>query len=93
MSKGQTPFSSFKGEIAFNQGIGTIQSMNLVAQGGKGHATGQIDLPRYVLNIHSEFHLTDHPKIPPFHMHLSGPIDNPSRKLDTANLQKYMIIC
>ena len=91
MGKGQTPFSSFLSEITFNQGVGTIQSMSLEAQGGRGHASGQINLPQYALNIHAEFRLTDHPKIPPFHMKLTGPIDNPSRTLDTANLQQYMI--
>lgn len=91
MGKGQTPFSSFKGDILFNDGIGKIQSMNLSAQGGQGQATGQIDLPLYTVNVQADFHLTDHPKIPPFHMSLSGPIDNPSRHLDTSTLKKYMM--
>lgn len=91
MGKGQTPFSSFKGDIIFKDGVGTIQSMNLIAQDGQGQASGQIDLPHYLLNIKAEFRLTEHPKIPPFHMELSGPIDNPSRKLDTGALQKYMM--
>ncbi|MDF3034481.1 MAG: hypothetical protein K0R76_1435 [Alphaproteobacteria bacterium] len=91
MGKGQTPFSSFKGDLLFKDGVGTIQSMNLMAQGGEGQASGQIDLPRYLLDIHAEFRLTEHPRIPPFHMRLSGSIDNPSRKLDTGALQKYMM--
>ncbi|MBM3632112.1 MAG: AsmA family protein [Alphaproteobacteria bacterium] len=91
MGKGQTPFSSFKGDIVFKEGIGTIQNMNLVAQGGHGQAAGQIDLPKYLLNIQAQFRLTDHPKIPPFQMQLSGSIDHPSRKLDTGMLEKYMI--
>jgi uncharacterized protein involved in outer membrane biogenesis len=91
MGKGQTPFSSFKGDLLFKNGVATIQSMNLIAQGGEGQASGQIDLPRYLLDIHAEFRLTEHPRIPPFHMRLSGSIDNPSRKLDTGALQKYMM--
>lgn len=91
MSKGQTMFSSFKGDIAFHEGVGKIQSMTLVAQGGEGQASGNIDLPRYLLDIHSEFRLIDHPKFPPFHLHLTGPLDNPSRKLDISAAQKYMI--
>lgn len=91
MGQGQTPFSSFNGNIVFKDGIGTIQSMNLVAPDGQGHASGQIDLPRYLLNIQAQFRLINYPKIPPFHMQLSGPINNPSRKLDTSALQKYMM--
>jgi hypothetical protein len=91
MGKGQTPFTSFKGDIAFKDGVGTIQSMNLLAPDGEGHASGQIDLLRYYLNIQAEFRLTQHPNFPTFHMQLVGPIDNPSRKLDTTALQKYMM--
>jgi hypothetical protein len=91
MGKGQTPFSSFKSDIIFAEGVGKIQSMSLVAQGGQGQASGQIDLPRYMMDIHSEFHLTDHPKLPAFHMRLFGPIDNPSRQLDTDALQKHLV--
>lgn len=91
MGKGQTSFTSFNGDIAFQNGIGTIQSMRMVAPDGQGQASGQIDLPQYTLNIHAEFRLTQHPNLPPFHMQLTGPIDNPSRKLDTVNLQQYMV--
>jgi uncharacterized protein involved in outer membrane biogenesis len=91
MGKGQTPFTSFKGDIIFKNGVGTIQSMNLLATDGEGHASGQIDMPRYYLDIHADFRLTQHPKLPTFGMQLVGPIDNPSRKLDTASLEKYMI--
>jgi uncharacterized protein involved in outer membrane biogenesis len=91
MGKGQTPFTSFKGDIIFNNGVGTIQAMHLLAPDGEGSASGQIDLPRYYLNIHAQFRLTQHPKLPAFHMQLVGPIDNPSRKLDTAGLEKYML--
>ncbi len=91
MGKGQTPFSSFKGDLVFKDGVGDIHSMNLTAQGGQGQASGYIDLPRYVLDIHTDFRLTEHPNLPPFRMHLTGPIDNPSRKVDSAALQKYMM--
>lgn len=91
MQKGHTSFSSFKGDIAFTKGIGTIQSMNLVADGGQGSATGHIDLPAYTLGVRTEFHLTDHPKLPAFRMHLTGPLDNPARHLDTLAIEKYMM--
>lgn len=91
MGKGKTPFSSFKGDIRFHKGVGTIQSMNLVAKGGEGKATGSINLPNYSLDVRSEFRLTEHPNLPPFRMHLVGPLDNPSRNLETSHLQKYMM--
>ncbi len=91
MTKGQTTFKSFDGDILFKNGVGTIQSMQLIADGGTGQATGLINLPSYLLNIASEFHLTDHPKLPPFKMYLTGPLDNPQRNLETQALQNYLI--
>ncbi|MBM3469113.1 MAG: AsmA family protein [Alphaproteobacteria bacterium] len=91
MGKGQTSFSSFNGNITFKEGVGVINSMNLIAQGGQGNARGSINLPAYSLDIHAEFRLTELPKLPPFHMRLYGPLDNPSRSLDTSALQTYMM--
>ncbi len=91
MAKGQTTFKSFDGDILFKNGVGTIQSMQLIADGGTGQATGSINLPNYLLNIASEFRLTDHPKLPPFKMYLTGPLDNPRRDLETQALQNYLI--
>ena len=91
MAKGQTPFSSFAGDIAFKQGIGIIQSMKLLAKGGEVTSTGHIDLPHYTLYVTSEIRLTEHPRLPTFRMKLSGALDNPSRQLDTRSLQKYLM--
>jgi len=91
MQNGKTFFSSFKSDVTFKEGIGIIQLMNLIAKGGQGHASGYIDLPRYALDVRTEFRLTEHPNFPAFHMRLTGDLDNPSRELDTSVLQKYMM--
>jgi uncharacterized protein involved in outer membrane biogenesis len=91
MAKGKTTFKSFDGDILFKNGIGTIQSMQLIANGGAGQAAGTINLPSYLLNIATEFRLTDHPQLPPFKMYLTGPLDNPHRNLETQALQNYLI--
>lgn len=91
MAKGQTTFQRFEGDILFKNGIGTIQFMQLIANGGNGQATGTINLPGYLLNIATEFQLTDHPQLPPFKMYLTGPLDNPQRNLETQALQNYLL--
>lgn len=91
MEKGQTKFSALDGNFNISQGIARIRKMDLLADGGAGHATGAIDLPNYRMDILGEFRLTDHPDFPPFRMRLRGPLDNPKKELDTSNLQKYMI--
>ncbi|AIL12557.1 hypothetical protein IM40_01945 [Candidatus Paracaedimonas acanthamoebae] len=91
MAKGQTTFQRFDGDILFKNGMGTIQTMQLIANGGNGQATGTINLPGYLLNIATEFRLTDHPQLPPFKMYLTGPLDDPRRNLETQALQNYLI--
>lgn len=91
MAKGQSTFQRFDGDILFKNGMGTIQAMQLIANGGTGQATGTINLPGYLLNVAAEFRLTDHPQLPPFKMYLTGPLDNPNRNLETQALQNYLI--
>lgn len=91
MTKGQTTFQRFDSDILFKNGIGTIKTMQLIATGGNGQATGTINLPGYLMNIAAEFQLTDHSQLPPFKMYLTGPLDNPHRNLETQALQNYLI--
>lgn len=91
MAKGKTMFQQFEGDILFKNGIGTLQTMQLIADGGTGQATGTINLPDYLLNVASEFRLTDHPQLPPFKMYLTGPLDTPQRNLETQALQNYLL--
>ncbi|MBN9413322.1 MAG: AsmA family protein [Candidatus Paracaedimonas acanthamoebae] len=91
MAKGQTTFQRFNSEILFKNGMGTIKTMQLIANGGNGQATGTINLPGYLVNVAAEFRLTDHAQLPPFKMYLTGPLDNPHRNLETQALQNYLI--
>jgi uncharacterized protein involved in outer membrane biogenesis len=91
MSKGKTTFHNFKSEVSFKNGIGTIQNMELIGYGATSKAKGNIDLLKYVLNVDVEFRLTEHPYLPSFIMHLTGPPNDPKRDLETGALQQYLL--
>lgn len=91
MAGGSTPFKAYNAVVQFQKGVGKIDRMTLSAKGGEGSASGVIDLPKYHLDIWGQFRLTEHPKFPPFKMHLYGPIDHPQRGFDISSLQKYLL--
>ena len=91
MTGGKTDFSDCTATINFEQGIGTFQTLSLIADGGQGSGAGHVDLPRYQLDLTGEFTLTDIPKLPPFKMRLYGMLDNPNKSFDISVLEKYFI--
>lgn len=91
LSKGKTTFHKFKSDVSFTNGIGTIQHMELIGYGATSKAKGIIDLFKYALDVKVEFRLTDHPYLPPFMMHITGPLDDPKRDLETGALQQYIL--
>ncbi len=91
MSGGQTRFSRLDGTFNIAKGVVRTDDILLVAHAGEGRATGVIDLPRWVLDIKANFFLTEHPKAPPFGMHLSGSIDQPKRVFDIERMQAYLL--
>ncbi|MBL6934316.1 MAG: AsmA family protein [Alphaproteobacteria bacterium] len=91
MSGGQTRFSRLDGTFNIEKGVVRTDDILLLAHAGEGRATGIIDLPRWVLDIKANFFLTEHPKAPPFGMHLSGSIDQPKRVFDIERMQAYLL--
>lgn len=91
LSQGKTTFHNFKSDVLFKNGVGTIRHMELIGYGATSKAKGNIDLLKYALNVDVEFRLTDHPYLPPFAMHITGPLDDPKRDLETGALQQYIL--
>lgn len=87
---GKTPFTSFDGALSINEGIARITSMNLIAEGATGQATGKINLPAYTLNVGSTIKLSE-TKFPSFGVRFFGSLDAPQHELDVAELQQYLV--
>lgn len=88
---GQTAFSEARLAVAFNKGIGRVGKLSLLADGATVSGGGTINLPDYKLDITSNVSLTDYPEFPPFSVRLSGPINDPQKSYDLAQLQGYML--
>ena len=88
---GQTAFSEARLAVAFSKGVGRVGKLSLLADGASATGSGTINLPNYTLDITSGVSLTDYPDFPPFSVRLSGPIGDPQKSYDFAQLQGYML--
>lgn len=91
MRGGQTAFSEARLAVAFDQGVGRVGKLTLLADAASVMGGGTIHLPNYTLDITSNVSLTDYPDFPPFSVRFSGAIDDPQKSYDFANLQGYML--
>ncbi len=91
MSGGQTKFSKLAGTFTIDKGVVRADDVDLQAEAGAGKITGTIDLPAWMIDMRGDFTLTDHPKVPGFGMRVAGPLDSPERKLETKDLEAYLV--
>ena len=91
MGGGSTRFSSLNGNFNIDKGIMRTTDLRLVADAGAGNAAGFVDLPRWNMDMQSEFRMTEHPSAPPFRVRAVGPPDNPRRLFDFQSLQAWVL--
>jgi hypothetical protein len=91
MGGGSTRFSSLNGNFNIDKGIMRTTDLRLVADAGAGNAAGFVDLPRWNMDMQSEFRMTQHPSAPPFRVRAVGPPDNPRRLFDFQSLQAWVL--
>ena len=83
-------FHNLTGRLLFKNGIADLQDCKLIAQGANATATGQINLPNNNIDITTKIDVSIQ-KIPAFKVITYGNLDNPSHKLDTKSLKKYLM--
>lgn len=88
--QGETAFKTIENKINIDRGIANLAVSKVVADGGEANATGNINLPRYQLDINADIKV-DIKNMPPFKAHLYGMLDNPQYKLDLKALQQYLV--
>ena len=87
---GQTAFNNLEANVIIKQGIGTLTHFKLDATAVTVGAEGKVDLPKYYLDVNSTVKV-DRQKLPPFNVHLYGPLDNIQRKVDAKALKQYLV--
>ena len=87
---GQTAFNKLETNIIIEQGIGTINHFKLESPEVEMSAEGNINLPKYSVDVNSTVKIDRH-KIPPFSVHFYGSLDNIQRKIDAKKLKQYLV--
>lgn len=88
---GRTPFSSLSGTARVSNGVVRTDDTTLVSKAARADAKGEIDLPRWLIDMTATVHMTEHADAPPFGVRLTGPLDAPNRSLATDSLQTYLL--
>ena len=91
MGRGTTKFIVLDGTMRIDNGVVRTDDLRMVSEAGLGEARGTIDLARWHLNMQALFRLAGSSNLPPFHVYLTGPPDQPDQKFDIAALQKFLI--
>src|SRR5207237_556303 len=68
--------------------INNLNECSLDASPAKANASGQINLPQYMMDISASVTIGD---LPPIAVKLYGSINNPQHKLDIQALQTYLV--
>lgn len=90
-SGGRTAFSALGGHFHVDRGVARTDDLHLTTATASARLTGSIDLPRQILDVVSEFQLTDPPGVPPLIVKLDGPFAEPRRVFDISRLQSYLV--
>jgi uncharacterized protein involved in outer membrane biogenesis len=88
---GETRFANFESTVAFARGIGTFTQLSLKTKGAELSGAGQINLPKYYLDMMVRIGVLARPDYPPLKVRFSGPIDNPERSVDLGELRDYLL--
>jgi uncharacterized protein involved in outer membrane biogenesis len=89
-SGGETSFNQLAIDTNIKDGIANITKCNLDVPSANMAATGNINLPKYTIDVNSIINI-DMKSMPPLKAHIYGLLDNPQHKLDTKALQEHLI--
>ncbi|MCZ6901494.1 MAG: AsmA family protein [Rickettsia endosymbiont of Ixodes persulcatus] len=87
-SGGSTSFKNLIASGNITQGKLKLNECSLDASPAKANASGQINLPQYMMDISASVTISD---LPPIAVKLYGFINNPQHKLDIQALQTYLV--
>ncbi len=89
-SDGETSYTVLDGTVRITGGVGRTNDLRALMDAAEGRGAGEINLPRWLLDLQTEMRLSEHPNAPPLGLNLKGPIDAPSRDVKTRELEAYI---
>ncbi len=90
-SGGQTRFTEVEGTFVVADGIVRSDDLRAIMEAGAARFTLLADLPRWLIDLDGVMELTEHENSPRILVAIDGPIDNPSRVVDTRELQAFLV--
>ncbi len=85
---GETAFNNLVANADIENGIVKLIECRLDASPAIATATGQINLPQYMMDINATVNIAN---LPPLGVKLYGFLNNPQHKLDAKALQKHLV--
>ena len=89
-SDGETSYTVLDGTVRITDGVGRTNDLRALMDAAEGRGAGEVNLPRWLLDLQTEMRLSEHPNAPPLGLNLKGPIDAPSRDVKTRELEAYI---
>ena len=90
LSAGATPFAALNAPFTVDAGIVRTEALRFAAPAGLAQGHGTLDLPRWQIDVTTDLTLADLPDAPPIIVRWVGPVDAPSRQLQTQALAAYI---
>lgn len=92
LTGGQSRYTAIGGGLAFKDGVGTLNDFKGSFDGSKATATGNVDLPRWSVDMQVALGLTGgkNAKAPSVTLSLDGRLDAPDKKAHLGEMGKYV---
>ncbi len=91
LENGTTAFTGFDAAAQFDHGVATLTRGVLNLAGGVAAMTGSVDLPGDAIDLRLDVQHTGSPA-PPFGLRVIGPVANPGRTPEVADLARWLAI-
>lgn len=88
---GQTAFDQVQGRFQVANGVMTTNDTQIKCQAGLGQVQGNVDIANKLLNLNVSFKLAGEKNFPPIAASLTGTWDNPKTRLDTREIENYLL--
>lgn len=90
LSGGASTFSAVDASFTIADGVARTSDVKALFDAASGEGQATIDLPRWLIDANMRFRLTEHAKVPPVGLELSGPLDAPRRTIRSRDLEAYL---
>ena len=90
LSGGETAYGSLDGTFQISGGTIRTSDLHMILDGAEAEGTGEVDLPRWLIDLRTRARLVEHPQAPAVGLDVNGSLDSPRRDIRTQDLERYL---